>query len=372
MQAIKKKHRAVSQPTRGGIDTRTKPLRYSAWNSGEVKTDTPQGGDGNGFLNCEFHDIVSPEMEYQRNETLSSVLSFNVTNTDFLYNSALNYCHLLGKKFDPELTGKYYDDLIRIYNEFDRQIPDKYSLNFDVVDNELYFVIYANSDFPNQFVFLPIKNIELMEPKMAKIFKQFVSYYSKSQGILFHGQHMDIDYIVDVWFGEILEYSTEYDEEDIRVAKMYTEGKIPDLFNEISRISITPGVLEKECKAIYNEVSSQDQELLNIILKGIPLLSSQRMDSFSYRPDEQNISYDNGSVEFERILAIIWDEDYLWDQLVRVINSELGEFGGGEPVQCMRLDPSTEELLQISDYPMKFYDWFIELIEKINKYEPAN
>ena|GEM_PF-3739804 len=375
---IETKHRRISPGFRASILARKKQVTDTTRSQRTSKEAFSSGCSiGSSILNETFNSII-----HSSSERVRMFREHNLKLEDsvkYLFNSAKNYCQLLNKDFKTTLTGNHYTDIFRIYQELDASIPSTHELNIDACEGDgghLFFTVYATSKFPDQFVFLPLKFIDHMSSTMAGIFKEFVALFSQSQYINVPGDNEDYDYIVECWLPEEL-YNDELDEQCKDLAKEYTDGRIPELFREINNIEVDSKRLLEKCMTPNKSLNNKDKELLSVIVSGISLMENNSLGRFDYSEDRDSLGefeYDGRAmVEFDRTLAVLWDDDdFIGQNLQEFINCDIGEFGCSGPTQYIILSPETKETLSVSEYPMQFHKWFCELYEKLEAYEQHN
>lgn len=379
------KQRRISKAAGESIAQGKAEFKHNNRSQGSSETAISSGFNlGPDILNTQFKNILS-ESEIKDRKDLFERHDIDAGfSVMFLYDSAKNYCELIGKKFELQLEfnaeSDSYLNIILIYNELDAALPKDHHLNIDcnTETGSLFFVVYGEQPgFPDQFIFLPIKNVQRMAKPMADTFLEFIKYFSQSQGILGPGDHQDIDYIIDGYIPNELEmWEEEHDEENRTDYEMYTEGEIPAMFDAIDHIETNAETILNKCLEIRPTLTGIDLELIDIMIEGIPILNSGCLASFGYPCDKDSLNddaYSGETVEFERTLAILWDDsDWFGELLQESINNDLAEFGADRPSEFLLLSPNTKEPLQPSDYPVKFYNWFCKLYEKIESYEPTN
>jgi hypothetical protein len=332
---------------------------------------------GPGILNYEFPAIIS---ETNRDSLFSEIDVDGEKSCKQLYDSALNYMHLLGNESIIPLTGNKYEDIIIIYNALKSALPGGQKLNIDDYKKELSFEIYDECEgFPEVFTFLPVNAVQRMSTSMADLFLEFVKFYASSQGILGHSDHGDIDYILEEYIPQELEgWKEEGHDKDGRANfEKYLSGYIPELFKAIESISTTSEILLQKCLDIRSSVTGTDLILLDVIIEGIPLLDSDSITRYSYSDnfdDEQEYDCDEVTpVEFDRTFAIIWDsKDWFCDCLEEWINNDINEFGCQGATSWNIILPETTKLFTLSEYPVKFYEWYCKLYETLELYELNN
>ncbi len=371
-------NRRISPATGTGINERKRPVRNTVRGKRtSQKAFSSNLTTGPGILNELFMNIIPPTDLTERNDLIRTGNIDLGGSIRYLFDSAGNYCRLLNRELKITLTGKPFEDILNLYTELDRVLPDNQEINIDARDNRFVFIVYGQCEFPEEFVFLPVKNIEKMSPQMAEIFMEFVAFFSASQGISLPQDQMDYDYMINCWIPEVFANAGEYDETEIKEVKKYISGNIPDVFNSIYNISISAGSLLEKCKKEFKSANGTDKDLLDTIIEGIPLLESGSMDKYSYSPEMDALGeyeyYGGSPVEFERTLAIIWDDiDLIGQNLQDFLNTDIGELGCNGPTQFLILSPNTKETLHLSDYPMQFHRWLCKLYEKLEDYEQNN
>lgn len=379
----KTKSRKISSGTRSCAFKRTREFIHKIRDGrAPDKALTSCLGDEPGFLNVKFPDIITEYDVIDRDEFYEFNDIDKQLSWQHLYDSAKNYCRLLGKEFNPELTGNIHGDILAIYKELKFALPENQELNIDVNLHPvkfLYFIVHGQGEFPDQFLFLPLKPVGLMPPELAELFIEFVRFYSYSQSVPLPDEHMDYDYIVTSLFPEYLEFPDEAHEHDIEIAKNYAEGIIPETFKKLSKmVPLDPVDIRNKCREAIVKFQGKDLQIIESMLEGIELFGSGTIGEFgTYDAEKDSLSDEynhyQSKVEFQRTLAIIWDdEDMAGDYLQEAINNDIGEFGCNGPNEYLMIYPDTQKPLVFSDYPMQFYKWFVKLFEILDEYEQNN
>ena len=162
MQVTTKNRRIPSAARQRSADGKAIYLQQVWSKQPEEKTFTSSLGLGPGILNTRFSHIIAESDIIDRDELYDLNDIDKEYSLQYLFDSAKNYCQLLGKGFNPKMTGNYHLDVLAVYSELANALPANYSLNIDVktgTSKHLVFIIYSSGDFPDQFFFLPLCRI---------------------------------------------------------------------------------------------------------------------------------------------------------------------------------------------------------------------
>lgn len=279
----------------------------------------------------------------------------------YIIATANNYLKLRGINKCLKSTGNLDEDCVSVYSTLAEILPDVQDLSFEFYKSQ-YSICITHSfwgDFTNgEVFFLPIGGIEKMSPPIADLFKQFISYYAKSQEIYFPAEQSYFSPVInDV---SMLDEDNEYESE----IELYTNGIAGQTFKQIQELQVNPDALKI---AIYTciDSSQSDRELLNLMIEGVNLLRTDSICNYSRQYDT-----DDYYCDFSSLFAIVWAADFLVESATHAAKSDMWESEFFPiPTYFQSLTPTDKELpKKKKTYPVDFSNWYSKFNNKLSDY----
>ena len=295
-------------------------------------------------------------------------------NSDYLLKCAVHYAELLGKTIEIP-TGAVHERINRLYYCFAGILPEKHRLNIEIFDNKLAWTVYYVHDWQNYFFYwLPVNFITRLSGCIREIAMSFIHLYIKKNNLLPFRYCYEYEYIF-----EVAEYSDYYYDDDyteVAISELlhsYCKGEISVFLDELYNHEPLDVISELHK---YKPHNSQEIKLLDCFKKGLPFIAgNDSIMNYHYDPYFEGFPEEYEDVEpvsLDRIIRYVYDiNDFVSDELVQITNQHEQEAYTLKPTSFLILRPDTD-LFRPSDYPERFSNWFlemIEIIEIINKNE---
>jgi len=351
----------ISRPHRGrgGIQSFRRP-------AGRAKNHSRQGIHRTGFLNQQLPCIPANSGMYATflNEYLTE------ENFDFLAECAIHYAGLLEKNLILP-SGNTNEKICLLYHLFAGILPDGQELNIEIIEERLRWVIYHSHNWDDHtFFWMPLKFITLLSGQIKEIAMSFMHLFIRENGLtrFRHGYEFDFffEYLIEVTGVD------NYDESDRgslqKLVESYLNGEISVFLDEI--YDHVPVDVVKALEE-YQPSHPLEKELINCFRNGLPFISGENsIMNYNYDGYSEYIpeyGEDFPPVTLDRIIRYIYElGDFISRELEATNNEHLQETYAQEPASFMILYPDSE-LFMYDDYPERFAEWFLAMMDVTKK-----
>lgn len=287
----------------------------------------------------------------------------NIKKNDagYIIRSANNILKQISSSTLLEDTGNLEKNCLAVHQTLTNELPDDIKFKIDFHKKQFSIILYKAAPIAKEFTlfFLPIAKVSTMDSTMGTLFKQFISFLSKSQGFDFPDTHSDFAYALE-YSNEDEEY--EEDEENIMIAtiKQYNNGEPKKVFDEIKRMSVNPLTLRADILEHRKTADAGQQDLIDLLVEGIDILRTG--DLRKYNPSPYTDYYN----DFLRTCAITWEIDCISDYVTELINSDLQEeIINPYPYYHKAITPKSKTLFTENSFTINLTTWLLKLTEEL-------
>ena len=302
----------------------------------------------------------------------------------YLAGCAIHYAELLGKTIEIP-TGSAHDCISVLYHRFAKILPEGHHLNFDIGNpfqtgeggvgaNRLMFLIYYVHPYSRYtFHWMPVGFINKLSGKFREIALSFMHLFIRRGGLARFGNQYETDVLFEYLSDNIAndDYEASEKEELSELLLSYKTGDISFLLDEV--FDCTPldvaAALEE-----YQAACPQEEKLLDSFRKGLPFISEDCIMNYDYNPDVEGFPFPDDCEEYppvtlDRTIRYVHTlNDLISNELENMVNQDLQETYAVEPTSFMYLHPCSN-LFCPGDYPERFSDWFLEMVNTILEME---
>jgi len=306
MQAniIRRTGKRISPPHRGRSD-----IKSFTWRQERTKNYSRRGVYRTGFLKQKLPIIPAKQDDYTAffDEYISE------ENYGYLSECAVHYAELLGKSFELP-TGTVQDKVCLLYHHFAGILPDKQNFNIEIYDYDYFF------EFLTEFIAEPTCYEESDRDSLRELYESYVN-----------GE-------ISVFLDEI------YDHKPIDIIKALKD---------------------------YNPVNPLETNLIDHFKNGLQFISGDncimKYDYDAFCTCLSDYEEDIPPISLDRIIRYVYDtNDFVCNQLEASVNEHARETYAQVPVSFLILSPDSE-LFMPDDYPERFAEWFLEMVEITKK-----
>ena len=339
------------------------------------KTTAEAVRQANLFLTQKIGDIKGSELcslnrkDYEYNES---------ENIAYLEETVSRYCQIHELDFKYERSGKFWKDVLSLYEIVECGWPDKHEVTLEYNEIEKRFILKESGDcsFPDyQLFFFPIGFIERLEGDIRTLALTFVKFMQIRCGFCTPYEHFDFCaslglFDADDW--RMSEMITEYGDEEFNWVEGYNEGNIKHLFDELEEVPGN-GILETLHELLLNAKPKDgwEHKMVSVMEEGMMLMEDNCL--YHYFPDvnsEDVDYYDEGCyLDFERMFCLCYGEDcndVITDMTIRNFNMDAQDLVMLEMKDCTILKPDSTEVFYPSDFPQKWADWYQQFYQIIS------
>lgn len=364
MQAniIRRTGKRISPPHRGRSDIKSFTGRQE-----RTKNYSRRGVYRTGFLKQKLPIIPAKPDDYTAfiDEYISE------ENYGYLSECAVHYAELLGKSIELP-TGTVQDKVCLLYHRFAGILPDKQNFNIEIINGRLKWVIYQIHNWDERtFFWMPVNFITMLTGQIKEIAMSFMHLFIRENGLVRFKQGYEYDYFFE-FLTEIIAEPTCYEESDRdslrELYESYVNGEISVFLDEI--YDHKPIDIIKALKD-YNPVNPLETNLIDHFKNGLQFISGDncimKYDYDAFCTCLSDYEEDIPPISLDRIIRYVYDtNDFVCNQLEASVNEHARETYAQVPVSFLILSPDSE-LFMPDDYPERFAEWFLEMVEITKK-----
>ena len=283
----------------------------------------------------------------------------------YIVESANNCLQKLGSSIRLQSTSNLDHDCFIVQKALSEKLSEGQAVKFGFQKGKFSLSIKHTywEDFPQYDLFyLSIGKLEKMCSVTADLFKQFVSYYAKSQNICYatdYGYYVyKLEYLEQYYYDDDVSMN-EYEE----ACKVYEdEGVAFKTFAELKKMSVSSVELRSAIQAAYKDTSNVDDELMTLMLQGIDLFETDSIANYS--------TFVEGDIPFIHLFAIMWKEDVLMEDAIENLNVRIEDSNEFPmPKYLQFVTPDSLEPLFKTQFPVEFAKWWNKFYHLLKYYE---
>ena len=300
-------------------------------------------------------------------------------NFGYLAECAVHYAGLLGKTIEIP-KGTVHDRISILYHRFAQILPKGHCLNFETGHpqqtgedgdgkNRLMFLICHLHQWNScTFYWMPVGFINKFSGKFREIALSFMHLLIRRNGLARFRDSYEYDFMFEYLVENIANDGYEASEkaELSELLLSYQSGGISFLLDEVydcKPLDVVAALAE------YQPECTQEKKLLDCFRKGLPFISEDCIMNYDYNPDGEGFPEecreDYPPVTIDRTIRYVYTlDDFISNELEGTINQDLQESYATEPASYMFLHPASN-LFCPGDYPERFSDWFLEMVNVI-------
>ena len=357
---VKRTGKVSGNPHRGRIGGKTFARRPAR------KKDHPAGfAHRTGFLKQRLKIVpVKPD-------TYESFFKEYLTeeNFKFLAECAVHYAGLLGQTIEIP-TGTIHDRISILYHRFAGILPDGQKLNFEIANDRLTFLIYYVHPWNScTFYWIPVGFINKFSGRFRDIALSFMHLFIRRNGLVRFKHSDEFEFMFEYLIENIQhdDYEASEKEELSDLLLSYKTGEISFLLDEVYDcipLDVTAAMED------YKPTCPAEEKLLDGFRKGLPFISEGRIMNYDYNPfcDGFPEGYEEYEpVTLDRTIRYVHTlNDFISNELENMVNQDLQETYALEPTSFMHLQPDSK-LFHPGDYPDRFSQWFLEMVNIITE-----
>lgn len=290
---------------------------------------------------------------------------FTDSNFNRLLECAVHYAGLLGKTIEIP-TGTIHERISMLYHHFSGILPEGQYLNFDADDGMLMWVIYYEHKWNDlTFYWMPLDFINKLSGQIKEISISFMNRFIHQNGLTMFDESFEYDYLFESATDSIScnDYEESEREEIHSLLHSYFNGEIADFLNKVygHKPLNVPEALEK-----FQPASPIEAKLIECFKSGLAFISGGSIMSYEYDPDSESLPEepeDFEPVTLDRMVRYLYAlDDFVTNELEYMTNQYLRETYALHPVSYDILDPKSK-LFVPGNYPERFSEWFLEMVE---------
>lgn len=333
----------------------------------------------------------------KKNQALECCKDFQELSLDkeraleYLNDCVTTFAKVRNIDYKPIKGGGFTKNLKYMFDFVKRNIPASRILNIDYNSHDKLLVFFESErlEFPNSEVFfMPIACLDYFDGVLRELLVRLFCNMSYTQGFEFPSDHWDFMYCLDMM--DELELDEEEYEEGYKTAyKDYREGgHTYSLFKEIDAYrgnnedycNLNKSLqLVNKAKEELDENDKFHTQLLHTIEKGLVLMSENRLYNFDYHPNiSLSYGFDNEDYGEQMLIARLCcltcgtvDNDPIVESAMNVLNADAGNYTEFVMYDVRQLLPTDTDIWNPSDYPHRFAEWYCEMYNLIDDYEPG-
>lgn len=310
---------------------------------------------------------------------------------DYLNDCVTTFAKVRNIAYKPINGGGFTKNLKYMFDFVKRNIPASRILNIDynTHDKRLMFFESERLEFPNSEVFfMPVACLDFYDGVMRELLVRMFCNLAYTQGFEFPFDHWDFMYCLD--FTEERDLDDDEYEDGYKTAyNDYREGgHTYSLFKEIEAyrvenedycdLNISLQLVTK-AKEEVDEKDKLNNLLLESLEKGLRLMVEDSLDRFDYHPNiSLSYGFDNESFGEQMLIARLCcmtcgteDNDPIVESAINILNADAGNYDEFVMYDVHPLLPTDTEIWQPTDYPHRFTEWYREMFNLIEDYEPG-
>lgn len=332
----------------------------------------------------------------KKNQALECCKDFQELGLDkeralnYLNDCVTTFAKVRNIAYNPINGGGFTKNLKYMFDFVKRNIPASRILNIDYNSHDKLLMFFESErlEFPNSEVFfMPIACLDYFEGTMRELLVRLFCNLSYTQGFETPQDHWDFMCCLDMMDERDLD-DDEYDEGYKTAYNDYREGgHTYSLFKEIEayRGNNDDFCNLKKSLQLVNKASEEldandkfSTQLLQTIENGLVLMDECCLHTFDYHP-EISLSYgfDNEYYGEQMLIARLCcltcgteDNDPIVESAMNILNADAGNYADFVMYDVHPLLPTDTEVWEPSDYPHRFAEWYCEIYNLIDDYEP--
>lgn len=310
-------------------------------------------------------------------------------NLDWLHKCTEKWAIIHGLEYTPKSGRNWEDNVRKMFTFIMSNIGGGRILNIDYVrkTGRIEFFESEECDFPSySLFFMPIACLDYLEGPLRELMVLLFNRLISRQGFNVPEDHWDFGYglgLLDNYDMTDEELEETYSEDYISFYKEYRKGgHIYQLFEEITSYNEdhkdSKEYVQSLIQNAINENGHDRCKLIDCIEKGLALIDENSLDRFDYYPGE-SLEYElsNDSSEdrmlMQRLMCLCYgneENDPIVDNAIQVLNSDASNYCEFLLYDVHRLTPEDTEAWTPSDFPYRFNEWYKEMYNLIESYEP--
>lgn len=386
----------VAQSNRSNISGGTKSLKRDSRPLGTSGKGNKKKAQQRSFLTTKFNSIPIFDVSSEKRSCFNIedgehlILGGHAIeiekNLEHLRKCAEAYCKVHGGHV-PSKSNHPLRELQMLYSAVAGCCPKDniIEINYDEEMNRLVFIELAYATYPDcSLAFFSVCFLDLLPPEYREFFLQVLSLARVTFGIPFPEDHFDFAYATGYFDEEYIRNEMDDDPEYSKFVDSYISGKARKLFDEIYHTpwneleNYTSETLANIKRLIYDAPSDELSKFVEVAYEGVELMSKRNIMRFRYNEGQCNIGefdsvYEDMDVfSFDRIVAFCYgdsDDDPVVESAIAGINSEAGNLLQEELYDPCMITPEYSSPFIPSDFPQRFFDWYIKFSEAQTKYE---
>lgn len=310
---------------------------------------------------------------------------------DYLNDCVTTFAKVRNISYKPINGGGFTKNLKYMFDFVKRNIPASRILNIDynTHDKRLMFFESERLEFPNSEVFfMPVACLDYFEGTMRELLVRLFCNLSYTQGFETPHDHWDFMYCLDMMDERDLD-DDEYEDGYKAAYNDYREGgHTYSLFKEIEAyrgenedycdLNISLQLVTK-AKEEVDERDKLNNPLLESLEKGLRLMLEDSLDRYDYHPNiSLSYGFDNESFGEQMLISRLCcmtcgreDNDPIVEAAMNNLNADAGNYDEFVMYDVHPLLPTDTEIWQPTDYPHRFTEWYREMFNLIEDYEPG-
>jgi hypothetical protein len=330
-------------------------------------TGTPQVITDNSFLKQHFANIpladVIPLTDFEKK------VSHPENNMEQLIQAATGYLSLYGKELAFTPIGRFGYDLTHLIHIVTQSLPEGQLLNMDYIGEELVFVVYQPNPkrYWDTIVYIPISIAHTMRPKIKKLFIRFIAFIMQHNNLPTIKSTYDYDFFMEDVQERMKDKNDEVDESVIKEMRSYTnkQGKANRMLQQVEQCTDPrPEELLAELKNLQR-LSTTETEQVQSMIRGIELLSHDRLVEYSYKSNYDNYHCDYSDdnceeTEWYDLICVSWgtcSEDTVTKFHYRGLSDRCNDFDVSNPYSYTILSPDKPQKLSPCTFPFEWLDY---------------
>ena len=360
-------HQSATPVTRKNPFTGEKEQKYR--NIRATSTGTSQIITDNSFLKEQFINIpltdVAPLVDFEKRVNPEN-------NIERLIRAAMGYLSLYDKKMTFTPIGRFGYDLTNLIHKVTQSLPEGQSLNVDYIGDEFVFVVYQPNPtrYWDTIVYIPISIAHTMRPKIRKLFIRFIAFIMQHNNLPTIKDTYDYDYFIENIQERMKDKNDEVDESFIEAMRSYKNkrGKANRMLQQVNQHTDTrPEELLTELKNLQH-LSTTETEQIQSMIRGIELLSSDRLVEYSYENNYDYYYCDYLDSNYEQtawydLICLSWGtccEDEITDYHYEGLSERCNNSDVSSPYSYTTLSPDKPQKLPPCTFPFEWLDYICD------------
>jgi len=253
-----------------------------------------------------------------------------------------------------------------LHSRFEAILPEGEKLELEVSENRLEWVIYRYHKWNVKiYHWMPVKFITMLTGQIKEIAMSFMNLLIRRNHLTRFRHCYEFDFFFECAV-ENLNYVDSDDSEKRKLCMLLESYAVGDISVFLDSIFDHKPIDVVKALKKYASVNRQEARLIECFRQGLPFISKKEgiMD-YDYDPQAEffPVEYeDTPPVTLDRMIRYVYDiNDYVTNELEIMNNQYLQDTYAMEPVSSLMLAADSKLFVQ-DDYPEKFSQWFLEMV----------